>query len=124
MNQPIYQVKADFLKALAHPVRIRVLELLAEGEKSVGELAKDVEAEPSHLSQQLGVLRSRGVVSARRVGSNVHYSAKDPRIFELLRVAKEILTTSLQENNDLLADLATVSFTEAGSRKRRPARSA
>lgn len=110
MTRPIYQVKAEFLRALAHPVRIRVLELLSEGERSVGELVKEIGIEPSHLSQQLGVLRTRGVVAARRDGSTVYYSAKDPRIFRLLAVAREILTTSLKENQELLDELETLAF--------------
>lgn len=110
MTRPIYQVKAEFLKALAHPVRIRVLELLSGGERSVGELVKEIGIEPSHLSQQLGVLRTKGIVAARKEGSSVYYSAKDARIFQLLTVAREILTTSLRENQELLNELDTLTF--------------
>lgn len=112
MTRPIYQVKAEFLKALAHPIRIRVLELLAEGERSVGDLVEEIGAEPSHVSQQLGVLRGKGLVAARRNGSNVYYSAKDPRIFHLLAIVKEILTTALRENQGLLDELDSVTFEE------------
>jgi DNA-binding transcriptional ArsR family regulator len=110
VTRPIYQIKAEFLKALAHPIRIRTLELLSEGERAVGELVKEIGVEPSNLSQQLGVLRTKGIVTARREGSNVYYSAKDPRIFQLLAVAKEILTTSLKENQGLLDELESLTF--------------
>lgn len=112
MTRPIYQVKADFFKTLAHPARIRVLELLREGERSVGELIPEVGLEASHLSQQLGVLRRANVVQARKDGSSVRYSVTDPRIFELLEVAKAILTTSLSESRQLLAELEGLEFSD------------
>jgi len=62
MTRPNYQVKADFFKTLAHPARIRVLELLRDGERSVGELIPEVGLEASHLSQQLGILRRANIL--------------------------------------------------------------
>ncbi|HUZ25534.1 MAG TPA: metalloregulator ArsR/SmtB family transcription factor [Streptosporangiaceae bacterium] len=103
--RPIYQVKADFFKTLAHPARIRALELLRDGECSVGELIPGVGIEASHLSQQLGILRRANILQARREGAAVLYSVTDPRIFELLEVARAILTTSLTESTQLLAEL-------------------
>jgi DNA-binding transcriptional ArsR family regulator len=112
MPRPIYQVKADFFKTLAHPARIRVLELLREGELSVGELIPGVGLEPSHLSQQLGVLRRANILQARKEGSTVRYSVTDERIFELLEVAKAIITSSLAESNQLIAELNNMEFVE------------
>lgn len=106
MPHPIYQVKAEFFKTLAHPARIRVLELLRDrGEQSVSQLIPDVGLEPSHLSQQLTALRRANLVQSRKEGSSVYYSVSDPRIFQLLELAKVILTTSLLETRDLLAEL-------------------
>jgi ArsR family transcriptional regulator len=123
VNRPIYQVKADFFKTLAHPARIRVLELLRGGELSVGAMIPDVGIEASHLSQQLAVLRRTNIVQTRKEGSTVLYSVADPRIFELLELTKSILTTSLSETRDLLAELATLDFvdgpTRAGSAEKR-----
>ncbi len=119
MSRPIYQVKADFFKTLAHPARIRVLELLRGGERSVGELIPDVGLEPSHLSQQLAVLRRANVVQTRKQGSTVLYSVTDDRIFELLEVAKTILTSSLADTRDLLAELETLEFTDRKPGRRR-----
>ncbi|MGC8512868.1 MAG: ArsR/SmtB family transcription factor [Acidimicrobiales bacterium] len=112
MTRPIYQVKADFFKTLAHPARIRILELLRDGERSVGELIPEVGLEASHLSQQLGVLRRANVLQSRKEGSTVRYSVTDPRIFDLLEVAKAILTTTLSESRQLLADLEGLEFVE------------
>jgi DNA-binding transcriptional ArsR family regulator len=110
MPRPIYQVKADFFKTLGHPARIRVLEVLRDGERSVSEMIPLVGLEQSHLSQQLAVLRRGGIVTARKEGTTVRYSVTDPRLFHLLETAKEILATSLSGSQDLLAELASLSF--------------
>lgn len=107
-------MKADFFKTLAHPARIRVLEVLRDGERSVGDLIPEVGLEPSHLSQQLGVLRRASILQARKEGATVYYSVTDRRIFELLAVAKAILTSSLGESSQLLAELQTLEFGEPG----------
>ena len=65
---PLYEVKADLFKALGHPARVRALEVLAVGERSVGELQPEVGIELSHLSQQLAVLRRAGLVATRKDG--------------------------------------------------------
>ena len=105
MTTPIYQIKAEFFKTLAHPARIRVLEVLRDGERTVSELAPIVGIEASHLSQQLGVLRRANLVQTRKEGNTVLYSVGNPMIFELLDVARRILTSSLDETRALLAEL-------------------
>lgn len=98
-------MKAELFKALGHPARVRVLEILTAGPRTVAELLPQVAIEPSHLSQQLGVLRRAGLVTARREGSTVIYTLRDPLVAELLAVAKRFLITSLAATRDLLADL-------------------
>jgi ArsR family transcriptional regulator len=115
---PIYQVKADFFKTLGHPARIRILEVLREGERPVGALIPEIGIESSHLSQQLGILRRANVVQARKEGASVVYSVGNPMLFELLDVAKAILTSSLVETRDLLAELETVSDSRRPNRRR------
>ena len=102
---PLSEVKAELFKALAHPARIRALEVLADGERSVSDLQPLVGIESSHLSQQLGVLRRAGLVTTRKDGSSVIYALRDPLAAELLLVAKRFLLSSLTETSDLLADL-------------------
>jgi DNA-binding transcriptional ArsR family regulator len=96
------QFKADFFKALAHPVRIRILELLRDGPLSVGQLQEAIGAPPSSVSQQLAVLRGRGIVTTVRRGTTVIYAARDPDIFELLDVARRIFNAHLSDTIDLL----------------------
>jgi DNA-binding transcriptional ArsR family regulator len=97
--------KAELFKALAHPLRIRVLELLVDGERSVGDLAEALDVEISHLSQQLGVLRRAEVVLTRRVRTTVYYSLRDPRTAQLLVVARQLLVTGLRDSQSLLKNL-------------------
>lgn len=105
MTQPIADLKAELFKALAHPARIRILEVLAAGERAVGDIQTTVELEPSHLSQQLAVLRRAGVVTTRKHGTSVIYAVKNDLVVELLRVARVFLVQTLSETTDLLADL-------------------
>lgn len=102
---PVAVAKAELFKALAHPLRVLVLEQLAEGDRTVGELAEYLDVEMSHLSQQLGVLRRAEIVGGQRTGSTVRYSLRDPRTAELLAVAKQLLVTELTSSRALLTDL-------------------
>jgi DNA-binding transcriptional ArsR family regulator len=102
----IRQLKADLFKALAHPLRLELLELLTEGERTVGALLELTSVEPSQLSKQLGVLRTAGVLTSRRDGANVFYALRDPRTFHLLVTAREILASALSDTRDLLEDMA------------------
>lgn len=112
MHEPIYTLKAEFFKTLGHPARIRILELLAEGEHSVGELMPKLGLESSHLSQQLAVLRRTGMVVARKQGNNVIYTIASKDMAELLLVARKVLTGLLTDQMDLLKDLQADNKTE------------
>lgn len=108
MNQsslPVAQIKAELFRALAHPVRVRALELLVQGERSVGELAAELDIDLSHLSQQLAVLRRAEVVATRREGNTIFYSVPNPGIPALLKTARELIVASLQNSSSLLASL-------------------
>jgi DNA-binding transcriptional ArsR family regulator len=106
-RRPVYQIKAEFFRVLGHPVRVRILELLRDGERTVGDLQLQLQMDSSGTSQHLGALRKQGVLDSRREGTSVYYSVRDPRIFQLLEVARQILNTSLSESQAVLGDLAT-----------------
>jgi DNA-binding transcriptional ArsR family regulator len=121
-GRPIAEAKADLFKALAHPGRVRVLELLTEGDRTIGELADGTGMELSHLSQQVTVLRRAGVVDSRRVRNTVVCSLRDPQTAELLAVARRMLTRTLRDDQALLAALDRVDDAIAlADRSRRPA---
>lgn len=102
MNLEMQRFKAEFFKALAHPLRIRILELLGEGDKNVNELQTLVGSEGSAVSQQLQVLRAKNIVSGTKEGNKVIYTLKDPMIIELLAVAKQIFNNHLVDTITIL----------------------
>jgi ArsR family transcriptional regulator, arsenate/arsenite/antimonite-responsive transcriptional repressor len=102
---PLYQAKAEFFRMLGHPVRVRVLELLAEEPRPVRDLLAIIEIEPSSLSQQLAVLRRSGIVTATRAGNTVVYALAGGDVAELMRAARRILTELLAGQNEMLAEL-------------------
>lgn len=102
MNREIQQFKAEFFKALAHPMRIRILEVLSEGDKNVNELQAILGSEGSAVSQQLAVLRNKNVVSGIKEGTSVIYSLRDPLIKDLLEVARRIFDNHLVDAISLL----------------------
>jgi len=99
------QFKAEFFKALAHPLRIRIIDTLRGGEVGVNELSTRLGVEQTTLSQQLAILRNRNLVVGRKNGSNVFYSVRDPAIFRLLDVAREIFNNQLIDVRDLLSQV-------------------
>jgi DNA-binding transcriptional ArsR family regulator len=107
---PIYALKADFFRVLGHPARVRLLELLREGEHSVGALRDALELDSSGTSQHLAALRERGLLVSRKEATSVYYRIRDPRTLELLELAKQIISGALEENRALLDDLAVEDF--------------
>ena len=103
--QPIHRVKAEFFRALGHPVRVRILELLRDGERSVSDLQGALGLDSSSTSQHLGALRRQGLLDSRREGTSVFYRASDPRVFQLLEVARQILTGRFEAAQALLVEL-------------------
>jgi ArsR family transcriptional regulator len=79
-TRPLSEIKADLFKAMAHPARVRALEVLSGGERTVSDLIPEVGIEASHLSQQLAVLRRAGLVNTRKEGATVLYSLKIPLV--------------------------------------------
>jgi len=100
--------KAEFFKALAHPLRIAILDALRGGELGVTELCLRLKVEQSSVSQQLAVLRNRSIVASRKEGLNVYYSVRDVTVFKLLDVAKQIFNNQLIGVKEMLSELKIV----------------
>jgi len=115
--QPIHQVKAEFFRVLGHPVRVRILELLRERERSVGDLQAALEIDSSGTSQHLGALRKAGLVEGRKHGTSVFYRVKDPRTFQLLEVARQILTSHYEDTQAILGELARPDVAIRGNKR-------
>lgn len=106
-SRPLYEVKAGLFKGLAHPIRIRILEVLSSApEASVSELLAVIDLEASHVSQHLAVLRRNRLVSSERRGSLVYYRLAYPQVADLLRVARTLLGEILETTQQQLRDNA------------------
>src|SRR5258708_28895395 len=105
MNQNVHRFKAEFFKILAHQARLAILDQLRVGEKSVNELQVAISADQSTVSQQLARLRAGNIVDTRKDGTTVYYSVRDPMIFQLLDVAREIFNNQLIGTQELLQQL-------------------
>jgi ArsR family transcriptional regulator len=97
--------KAEFFRALAHPIRIRLLETLVAGERSVQQLQDALQVHQPIASQQLAVLRAKNIVVARKEGTSVRYSLRDPLVADLLQVARRIFNNQLIGSRSLLREL-------------------
>jgi DNA-binding transcriptional ArsR family regulator len=97
--------KARFFRALAHPTRIRILETLVRGGRTVNELQQALTLEQPIVSQQLAVLRNHGIVNAEKEGLTVRYTLRDPLIRDLLEVARSIFNNHLVSSRGLLREL-------------------
>lgn len=109
MPQQIANFKAEFFKALAHPIRIQILDCLRNGEKGVNELSEALQIEQANVSQQLAILRVRNIVVGRKSGNNVYYSVSDRTIFKLLDVARTIFNDHLVCVRDMLQQMKAAS---------------
>jgi ArsR family transcriptional regulator len=107
---PVYALKADFFRVLGHPARVRLLQLLRDGEQSVGALRDALELDSSSTSQHLAALRGQGLVASRKEGTSVYYRVRDPRTLDLLELAKQIISGAREDNQALLDDLAVEDF--------------
>ena len=116
MRQQLSEFKADFFKALAHPLRISILDALRDGELTVNEISQRFEVEQANASQQLAVLRNRNIVVTRKEGANVYYSVSDKSIFKLLDAAKEIFNHHLVGVRSMLEEIHAVAPTKAARR--------
>jgi DNA-binding transcriptional ArsR family regulator len=97
--------KTEFFKALAHPVRIRILEILVRGGRSVHELQEALGVDQPTVSQQLAVLRAKNIVDSRKEGTVVRYTVRDASVRDLLDVTRRIFDNHLIGTQTMLREL-------------------
>jgi len=121
-TERLRQFKAEFFKALGHPLRIHILELLRGGDLSVTQIQSATGASGSSVSQQLAILRLRGLVEAERHGTTIIYRVSAPELFEMLDVARGIFNAHLSDTIDLLrlVDDEAVAQASGSTARRRP----
>jgi len=103
--RPVHEAKATLFRVLGHPARVRVLELLRDGERSVGSLQAELDLDSGGMSQHLSSLRRIGLVQSRREGTTVYYRVDDARVFDLLAAGRDIITHQIAAQQSILRDL-------------------
>ncbi len=101
----VFKIKADFLRALSHPARLKIIEHLKSREDSVGKMVKSLEVEQSSLSKHLAILKQAGILNSRQVKVTVYYSIRDKGIFDVLRPISLFLKKKLKESQEVLSHL-------------------
>lgn len=114
MSDSLRRFKAGIFQALAHPTRIAILEHLAEGECSAGELIEKLGMEQANVSQHLGVLRARQIVVNRKAGNQVFYSVRDPVILEILALMRRYFHQHLKESMEMLEQMEDLPVEQSG----------
>ncbi|MEI7998261.1 MAG: metalloregulator ArsR/SmtB family transcription factor [Candidatus Omnitrophota bacterium] len=105
MNELAYKIKSDFLGALAHPLRLQIIELLKNGEKNVNSIAKTLSIQQSSLSRHLTILREAGILKTKKEGTVIYYDIEDHDIYHVLRPIAEMLRKRLKKTETVLNSL-------------------
>ena len=108
METRAYKWQAKMAKALAHPTRIAILEILRRGEVCVCEMSPELEASQANVSQHLAVLRDSNLVTVRREGGRMMYRVTDERVFRVLDLVAAIRHDQLNQARQALAALEGV----------------
>ena len=103
-----YKIKADFLKTLAHPGRLKIVEFLKNGEQNVGAIVKTLGIPQSSLSRHLLVLREGGILKSRQQGTTIYYNIEDHDIFQVLHPIAEMLHKKLKRTEVVLSGLGRI----------------
>jgi ArsR family transcriptional regulator len=104
---PVHELTANLFRVLGHPARVRILELLREGERSVGSLQAELNLDSGGTSQHLSALRRIGLVESRREGTSVFYRVDDEQVFGLLEAGRGLVARRLAEQQSILRELET-----------------
>ena len=105
MTTPLQVLKSELFRALANPTRIRIVEQLVAGERTVQQLQDQLSLEQPIVSQHLAALRGKNVVTVRRQGTQAYYTLRSPLLADLMRAAREFLSHHLTENRSMLREL-------------------
>ncbi len=98
----VFKLQAEICKVLANPRRLEVLYALKDGERSVAELVRLLGISKANLSQHLAVMRTTGIVNARREGVNIYYSVASDKITEACAIMRDVLMEKLEKDKDML----------------------
>lgn len=109
MDKRIFQLHAQLCATMANPIRLEIIDLLRDGERSVGELAAGAETSQANMSQHLNVMRQRGIVDTRREGVTIYYRLTNPKMLKAFDILREILFEQLRKDQALIEKLTAIS---------------
>ena len=101
-TRKLYEMKAEVIQAIAHPIRLAIVDYLADGEQCVCDIAVHVEAQRSNVSRHLAVMLKAGVVDCRKDGLRVLYSLRTPCVAGFLSCVSNVLRERVRSQNELL----------------------
>lgn len=108
-NKTIYEMQAEICSALANPVRLQILDLLSEGEKTSSQILEQIKVPKANLSQHLTVLRDAGIVQSRKEGLFQYVSLSFPKIKEACALVRSLLIEKIaieeKKNSELIREL-------------------
>jgi ArsR family transcriptional regulator len=102
MSDRVYELHAEVCRILGSANRIKILEALQDKEKSVGEISEALGLRQANVSQHLAVMRSKGVLKTRKVGTTIYYSVSNPKIVQACDLMRQVLLEQLKENENLV----------------------
>jgi ArsR family transcriptional regulator len=105
MEERVLELKAEVLKALAQPTRLKILECLRGGEKCICEIVPAIHGEQSNVSRHISVMQKSNLVTTRKDGVKVMVKVKDPEIFKILDRVSVILRNQMNEQRELFSSL-------------------
>jgi DNA-binding transcriptional ArsR family regulator len=105
MEEMAIQLKAEVLKALAQPTRLKILELLRDGERCICEIVPAINGEQSNISRHISTMQKSHLITTRKDGVKVMVKVRDPRVFEILDKVGLFLKTQMQEQTRLMRAL-------------------
>lgn len=104
MNDVVIKMSSSYLKALSHPTRLKILEILQTDELCVCKILEALELEQSNVSQHLRILKDQGILTSRRDGANILYKVKNEEVFKILQEVKNILLQQLNDTKNHLTE--------------------
>ena len=98
----LYKLKADILQALAHPIRLKIVDFLCKGEKCVCKIVEEVSSERTNISKHISILQKAGILTSRKEGLWIYYKLKMPCALNFLSCAEEMIKKQVKERVKLI----------------------
>lgn len=105
MEERVLEMKAEVLKALAQPTRLKIFECLRNGEKCICEIIPEIHGEQSNISRHISVLQKSHLVTTRKDGVKVMVKVRDPKVFEILDKVGAILRNRMKDQEKLFSHI-------------------